>query len=191
MSNPAWEVFCSMTPPLAPLSRAAALVLAQAHVARLNAQAPPPGTQRWIVSEPVEYTPYWYFNYQTDAVHTWSADQGPDLADCFGYAPGYLLWKHTHARSLVGWGELSTLDLREQLYQQASHLAQRLMIEPLRFAQLRPHLRMPLPELVQLTHQLRTLPDTASQTAHLFAALHAQALSEARLPPLPFTPLDQ
>jgi hypothetical protein len=84
-SNHVRAVFCSMTPPLAPLSCAAALVLAQAHVARLNAQAPPPGTQRWIVSEPIEYTPYWYFNYQTDAVLTWSADQVPDLADCFGY----------------------------------------------------------------------------------------------------------
>lgn len=184
-------VLCFMTPPLAPLSHAAALGLAQAHVARLNAQAPPPGTQRWIVSEPVEYTPYWYFDYQTDAVRTWSADHVPNLADCFGYPPGYLFWKHTHACSLVGWGELSTLDLREQLYQQAHDLAQRLVAEPLRFAQLRPHLRVPLPELVQLTHQLRLLPDATAQTAHLFAALHAQALREARLPPLPFLPLDQ
>jgi hypothetical protein len=182
-----------MTPPLvplAPLSRAAALVLAQAHVARLNAQAPPPGTQRWIVSEPVEYTPYWYFDYQTDASLTWSADLVPDLADCFGYPPGYLLWKQTHACSLVGWGELSTLDLREQLFQQASHLAQQLVAEPLRFAQLRPHLRVPLPELVQLTQQVRRLPDAAAQVAHLFVALHVQALTEARLAPLPFLPLD-
>jgi hypothetical protein len=86
---------------------------------------------------------------------------------------------------------ISTLDLREQLYQQTSHLAQRLVAEPLRFAQLRPHLRVPLPELVQFTHQMHRLPDTAARTAHLFAALHAQALREARLPPLPFIPLDQ
>lgn len=166
--------------PADPLSKAAALALAHAHVAHLNAQAPPPGTQRWVVSKPVEYTPYWYFDYQTDL----PATRVPNLADYFGYAPGYLLWKQTHIRTTVSWGDYATLPQREQLYQQASRLASQLVAAPLTLARLRAQLRLPLPELVSLAHAVRALTDAAAQSACLFSYLHAQALADARLDPL-------
>lgn len=177
-----------MIPPLASsasLSKASALAFAHAHVAYLNAHTPPPGPQRWVVSEPVEYALYWYFNYKTE----WDLLQPRDLANLFGYPPGYLIWKQTHACSLIGWGEYPTLTQREDLYQQAQHLATWLVAEPVSFARLRPHLRLPLAHVVQLTYALRALADTSAQAAHLFPFLHDQALREARIPPLPFIPL--
>lgn len=174
-----------MAPPLAApdyLSKAAAIALAHAHVGHLNATSPPPGEQRWVVGEPVEYTPYWYFDYRTAL----PLGKPRNLTTMFAYAPGYLIWKQTHACSLVGWGEYPTLAQREQLYQQASHLADWLVAEPLSIARLRPKLRLPLAEVAQLSYTLRALTDTAAQVAHLFPYLHVQALAEAHLAPLPF-----
>ena len=177
-----------MTSPLATaasLSQAAALALAHTHVTYLNAHTPPPGAQRWVVSKPVEYALYWYFDYQTDRDPT----QPLDLANLFAYAPGYLIWKQTHACSLIGWAEYPTLPQREDLYQQAQQRAAWLLAEPVSLARLRAHLRLPLPQLVPLTHTLRTLAERPAQGAYLFPFLHDQALAEAKLPPLPFIPL--
>lgn len=177
-----------MTPLLASaasLSKASALAFAHAHVTYLNAHTPPPGPRRWVVSEPVEYALYWYFNYQT------ARDPGQPrrLMDLFAYAPGYLIWKQAHACSLIGWGEYPTLSQREDLYQQAQQLATWLLAEPVTLARLRAHLRLPLAQVVQLTSALRALADRPAQVAHLFSFLYEQALIEARLPALPFIPL--
>lgn len=167
------------------LSKAAALALAHAHVGHLNATSPPPGEQRWVVGEPIEYTPYWYFNYRAAL----PPGKPRTFAHLFTYAPGYLLWKQTHACSLIGWAEYPTLAQREQLYQQASQLASWVVAEPLSIARLRSQLRLPLAEVAQLSYTLRALADTAAQVAHLFPYLHAQALAEAHLAPLPFIPV--
>jgi hypothetical protein len=177
-----------MTFPLATadsLSQAAALALAHAHVTYLNAHTPPPGSQRWVVSNPVEYALYWYLDYQTALDPT----QMLDLANLFAYASGYLVWKQTHACSLIGWAEYPTLPQREDLYQQAQQRTAWLLAEPVSLARLRAHLRLPLPQLVELTHTLRTLAEQPAQGAYLFPFLHDQALLEAQLSPLPFIPL--
>jgi hypothetical protein len=144
----------------ASLSKAHATALAQAHVTYLNAHHPPPGTQQWVVSDPVEYDLYWYFDYDTDL----PTDQALDFANVFAYQPGYLIWKQTQACGLVA--------------------------ELLSLARLRPQLRLPLAELVQVTQVLHALAEPPAQADLLFTYLHQQALAEACLPALPFLGLD-
>lgn len=166
------------------LAEAQAIALAQAHLAQLNAAKDPAAKWHWAVGEPMEYTPYWYFNY----MRRWPPDYRPTMLDAMGYAPGYLIWKQTRACTLIGWGELATLPDRERCYQHARQLTSQLMAEPLSLARLRQYIRRPLPELAQLSHTLRTLPDEQAQHAHLLTNLHAQSLAEARLGPLPIIP---
>ena len=177
-----------MPAPLSPpalLAKAQAIALAQAHLAHLNAANDPATKWRWAVSQPTEYTPYWYFDYE----RRWPPGYRPTILDTIGYPPGYLIWKQTHACTLVGWGELATLLERERCYQQATQLASQLLAEPLSLARLRQYIRLPLPGLAQLGYTLRTLADTQAQHAHLLTCLHEQALAEARLGPLPILPL--
>jgi hypothetical protein len=83
-----------------------------------------------------------------------------------------LLWKQTHACTLIGWGELATLPDRERCYRQACQLAGLLVAEPLSLARLRQYIRQPLPELAQLSYTLRALADVQAQHAHLLTGLH-------------------
>ena len=138
-----------------------------------------------MVSNPVEYALYWYFDYQTDLDST----KPLDLGNLFAYDPGYLIWKQTRAGSLIGWAEDPTLPQREDLYQQAQQRTTWLLAEPVSLARLRAHLRLPLPQLVPFTHTAAYAGRAAGARGLLISLFTRTGLKGSAAVPLPFIPL--
>jgi hypothetical protein len=129
------------------------LILAQAHIDRMNNEAPVHPHYQYGLNSPIEYAHCWYFDYRILP----RLDSPPSRKQMFAGAPGFVISKQNTELNIISWHEMQQLAEQSTIWQQCDLTTAMLLKTPLNLAVLRAHLPLKMPALVTFKKRLEML----------------------------------